>query len=328
MRWRIACSLLALGIGWGLPACSLEQPQRLAPPLQPAPTIRLPVTTEAVTLKCQPAQQASVRDVAFRRTFFDDFQQLDRSWTRWHPHYDGGWDPSRQRWQGYDWMVKRTLQGNKEQQLYVDPGYAGTGKVPLGLDPFRRVDGHLEITAQRTPPDLRSALAGYEFVSGLLTSRPSFTQKHGFFELRARIPAGKGLWPAFWLLPMDKSWPPEIDVFEVVGSEPEVIAQTTHWKDPQNGARRVSSCRTRLPGADTAFHQYGVLWTPERIVFYLDRLPVAHFQTPPGLDQPMYMLMNLAVGGTMVGPADADTPMPSALAIEWVAAYELEPPSR
>lgn len=314
---------LLCGLGAAMSACSGEHIDRPLPPQTPAQGIVLPLTTSAVDQACESAVGAPTLDIELKRTFFDDFQQLDKGWSRWHPHYDGGWDANKQRWLGYDWPVKRTLQGNQEQQIYVDPGYKGTGKEALKLDPFRLVDGRLEITAQRTPDSAKPHLMGHEFVSGLLSSRPSFTQKHGFFELRARIPEGKALWPAFWLLPDNKSWPPEIDVFEVVGHKPDVIVQTTHWKDPQSGARKVSSCRTRLAGATKGFHQYGVLWTAERLVYYIDRRPVAHFKTPPGLDQPMYMLMNLAVGGTMVGKADQDTPMPAVLAIEWVAAYQL-----
>jgi len=306
-----------------MPACSVERNERPKPLMSPAESLLLPVTRSEVGQACEPVGSAPWVDMALQRTFFDDFQSLDKGWRRWHPHYDGGWDEKQQRWLGYDWPVKRTLAGNREQQIYVDPGYKGTGQQPLGLDPFRLVQGRLEITASRTPEAVKAQLMGHEFVSGLLSSRPSFTQKHGFFELRARIPAGKGLWPAFWLLPQDKAWPPEIDVFEVVGQHPDVIVQTTHWRDPQSGQRRVSSCRTKLPGASEGFHQYGVLWTPERMVYYIDRQPVAHFATPPGLDQPMYLLMNLAVGGTMVGRADHETPMPAALVVEWVAAYQL-----
>lgn len=317
-------SLIALfGLVACMPACSVEQRERPQPSLSPTEALVLQVTRSPVSLACEAAGASPSVDLTLRRTFFDDFQNLDKSWRRWHPHYDGGWDAKQQRWLGYDWPVKRTLPGNQEQQIYVDPGYKGSGNEALGLDPFRRVNGRLEITATRTPEAAKAQLMGHEFISGMLSSRPSFTQKHGFFELRARIPAGKALWPAFWLLPQDKSWPPEIDVFEVVGQHPDVIVQTTHWRDPSSGNRRVSSCRTRLPGASEGFHQYGVLWTPERMVYYIDRRPVAHFSTPPGLDQPMYLLMNLAVGGTMVGRADEDTPMPAALAIEWVAAYQL-----
>jgi beta-glucanase (GH16 family) len=147
-------------------------------------------------------------------------------------------------------------------------------------------------------------------------------QRYGYFEMRARIPAGKALWPAFWLLPADKSWPPEIDILEVVGQQADLMVTTTHWTG-SDGKRQASGCRTSLPSASSAFHLFGALWTPERIVYYIDREPVAQLATPPGVDKPMYLLLNLAVGGNMVGRADDQTPLPASYDIDWVTAYTL-----
>lgn len=278
-----------------------------------ASTIDLDVPTGVPPKLCAallPVAAASPR--RFQRTFFDDFDALDLAWRRWTPHFDGS----------YDWMVKRTLVGNKEQQLYVDPGYKGSSTKPLGLNPFVLKDGKLDIVADRTPPALRASLYGYEFTSGLLTSRQSLVQQYGFFEMRAKVPAGRALWPAFWLLAEDRSWPPEIDVLEVVGQQPDQMVQTTHWKDPATGLHQVSGCRTPLITASTGYHQYGVMWDARRITYYIDRVPVTEIATPPGLDKRMYMLLNLAVGGVMVGVADARTPVPAVFSIDWVAAYE------
>jgi beta-glucanase (GH16 family) len=204
----------------------------------------------------------------------------------------------------------------------VDPSYRGTAPQPLGLNPFRVNGGVLSIVAQRTPPEFRPFLYDFEFTSGVLTTRASLVQRYGYFEMRARIPAGKALWPAFWLLPADKSWPPEIDILEVVGQQPDLMVTTTHWVGA-DGKHQSSGCRTRVADAATSFHLFGVLWTPERIVWYIDRDPVAQLTTPAGLDKPMYLLLNLAVGGKMVGPADDLTPIPASFEVDWVAAYTL-----
>lgn len=327
-KWLSACLALAL---WA--AHAAPDPRRApatAAQMAPLPGIELRLSTMAPQGLCTALSPAADhRWQGFERTFFDDFQTLDHTWSRWQPHFDGGYDPVARRWPAYDWPVKRSLQGNGEQQIYVDPGYRGTHAKPLGLNPFVMKDGRLEITASRTPAELRPHLFDREFISGLLTSRPSFTQKFGFFEIRARLPAGKALWPAFWLLPEDKSWPPEIDVFEVVGQQPDLIVQTVHWRDPSaGGQRKASGCRTRLPTASSQYHQYGVMWDEARLTYYIDRLPVAEIATPPGLDKKMYLLMNLAVGGSMVGRADQDTPLPAAMSIDWVAAYQRSPTLR
>ena len=107
--------------------------------------------------------------------------------------------------------LKRQTKYNGEQQIYVDPRYAGRGR-PLGLDPFRVQNGVLSIVASRTPPELKAVLFNNPYVSGILTTQESFSQKYGYFEIRAKIPLGIGVWPAFWMLANDGGWPPEIDV--------------------------------------------------------------------------------------------------------------------
>ena len=302
----------------------LQAPMAFAVEFPVSATLKLALPAEAPTAKCAPV--AGGRDpatVTMQRSFLEPFESLDLSAGRWTSHYDAGYDASIGRWLDSDGSpAKRTLQGNHEQQLYVDPGYRGTASKPLGLDPFRLRNGVLSIVAQRTPPELRGALYDYEFVSGLLTTRASLVQRYGYFEMRARIPAGKALWPAFWLLPADKSWPPEIDILEVVGQQAELMVTTTHWAGA-DGKRQASGCRTRLVDAATGFHLFGMLWTEQRIVWYFDREPVAQLATPPGVDKPMYMVLNLAVGGNMVGRADAETPLPASFDIDWVVAYTL-----
>ncbi|MET0748739.1 MAG: glycoside hydrolase family 16 protein, partial [Rhizobium sp.] len=99
-------------------------------------TLSLPVSSTAATATCQPATATgNAPDVHLTRTFFDDFDALNLADKKWTPHYDGD----------YTWMSKRTLQGNKEQEIYVDPGYKGQGRKPLGLNPFKIKDGVLSI---------------------------------------------------------------------------------------------------------------------------------------------------------------------------------------
>lgn len=118
-----------------------------------------------------------------------------------------------------------------------------------------------------------------------------------------------------------------MDIVEVVGQQPELIVSTAHWTDAA-GNHKASGCRTRLPTTDQEFHLYGALWTPEKITYFIDRQPVAEISTPPGMDKPMYMLLNLAVGGKMVGRADEDTPMPAKYDIDWVSAYQISPENK
>src|SRR5581483_11889841 len=173
-----------------------------------------------------PSQFATV---SLHRTFHDDFDEHPLKSGHWVPHYAGGaaW-PEAQYWGGQGSQLKRQTKPNGEQQIYVDPRYSGLAQQPLGLDPFRVHDGVLSIVASRTPPELLPVLFGNPYVSGILTSQGSFAQKHGYFEIRAKIPYGTGVWPAFWLLADDGGWPPEIDVMEGRGQRPDDLVMTTH----------------------------------------------------------------------------------------------------
>jgi beta-glucanase (GH16 family) len=290
-------------------------------------SINLPQPNQAVALGCVAVTAGDYPQVQLRRNFVDAFDKLDLKSNRWTPHYDAGYDDTAKRWLGYDWVVKRTLPGAQEQQIYVDPDYRGSTSAPLNLNPFTTSNGILTITADRIPPELKAALPGFQFMSGLLTTRKSFLQKYGYFEIRAKVPAGRNLLPAFWLLPFDKSWPPELDVFEAPGHEPDKIVTTVHWKEP-SGQQKASGCRTVVPGFDKQFHRYGALWTPERVVYYLDRRPIAQIATPPGFDKPMYMIVNLAVGGTWVGRATDENPMPVKFEVDEISAYTLGEPDQ
>lgn len=260
--------------------------------------------------RCRPIGEGRADGPAVRlaATFRDDFDGFDLYGGPWTPHFDHN---------TYDDWRARTLVANDELQIYVDPGFAGTGTEPLGLDPFTVDEGVLGLVARRTPRPAQPRLHGLPFVSGMISSRSSFLQKYGYFEIRARVPGGAGLWPAFWLL-SPGAWPPEIDAMEARGAPG--YAVHVHWNE--DGVARSSGCDIPLADGSDAFHAYGVLWTPAAIAFYLDRVPVAWIRTKPGFDRPMYLLANLAIGG-WAGEPDASTPFPATYAIDWVAAWSL-----
>lgn len=232
------------------------------------------------------------------------------------------WDGSHGVWSttfGYGGIADYTLQANGELQLYVDPRFSGAGSSPLGLDPFDLHDGEVDIVADRAPDALTPQLWNYRYTSGLLTTRHSFAQTYGYFEVRAKLPAGKGLWPAFWLLPADGSWPPEIDVFEQLGREPHRFYVSIH-------AHGVNSTTPiDVPDTTDGFHKYGVLWDPEHITYYFDERQVQQLDTPPDMNKPMYILLNLAVGGNWAQAPDPSTPFPARMSVDYVRAYSLDP---
>lgn len=294
--------------------------------------LALPVTGDPPREQCRHLERSDAAaggSVSLHRTFHDDFDEHPLSNGKWAPHYAGGaaW-PEARYWGGEGSDFKRKTTYNGEQQIYVDPRYAGRKTTPLRLDPFSVRDGILSIVASRTPPALKPVLFDNDYVSGILTTQNSFSQKYGYFEIRSKIPVGRAVWPAFWLLANDGGWPPEIDVMEGRGERPGDLVMTTHWRIPATG--KVASCGFdfSVPDASTHFHDYGVLWRPDRLVYFVDRKPVADIKVPTGFDDPMYMIVNLAMGSKYfggVGAVDAQSPVTVAFEIDRISAYQIDP---
>lgn len=248
-------------------------------------------------------------------TFADEFNALnlwngDNSGGVWKTWYGGG---------NYKTALdNRTLRGNGELEVYVDPQLKGTGTTPLGLNPFSLDNGVLTITASNTSPEAEAALWGYDYMSGALTTRGTWGQTYGYFEARLQLPDEKGAWPAFWLMPTDGSWPPEIDIMEAYGNEQAV--QTLHTKE--TGVHTQSYTKTFVDGASTGMHTYGLLWTEDSLTWYIDGTAVKTAETPDDMHKPFYMIVNLAVSPGTTGS------LLSEYKIDYIRAYSLtEAPS-
>jgi beta-glucanase (GH16 family) len=293
--------------------------------------LSLEVTTDSLGQICRRLQPSdtSVATVSLRRTFHDDFDEHPLSHGKWAPHYAGGAAyPEARYWGGEGSDFKRKTAWNAEQQIYVDPRYAGRSTTPLGLDPFSVRDGLLTITASRTPPALKEVLFNNEYVSGVLTTQGSFAQKHGYFEIRAKMPVGQGVWPAFWMLADNGGWPPEIDIIEGRGQRPGDLVMTTHWRIPATGVVKSCGFDFTVPDAPTAFHDYGVLWLQDRLIYFIDRKPVFDMWVPDTFVDPVYMIVNLAMGTKTlpgVGFVDATSPVTVAFEIDRISAWQIDP---
>jgi len=291
--------------------------------------LTLQATTGSLGERCRRIETTdSMVAVSLHRTFHDDFDTHPLAGDRWVPHYAGGaaW-PEAQYWGGDGSDFKRKTAWNGEQQIYVDPRYGGRSTTPLRLNPFSVRDGILSIVASRTPPALKPVLFNNEYTSGILTTQSKFSQKYGYFEIRSKIPIGIGVWPAFWMLADDGGWPPEIDVMEGRGQRPGDLVMTTHWRIPTTG--RVESCGFDFQRADaaTAFHDYGVLWQRDRIIYFIDREPVSEIKVPVGFEDPMYMIVNLAMGAKDfpgVGFIDGESPNTVAFEIDRISVFQID----
>jgi beta-glucanase (GH16 family) len=210
----------------------------------------------------------------------------------------------------------RTLPNNAELEAYMDPAYAGSGPQPLGVNPFWDNNGVLTITAAPTSPSVAPYINNMPYTSGLLTSYGSFAQTYGYWEIGAQVPKGDGLLPAFWLLPEDQSYPPEVDVMEMLGGDPSTVYNSFHGEDGVDSGRA-----THTGDLSTGFHTFGFDWSPSTMTWYVDGQPTYVLATPAYMDKPMYMLIDLAVGGNWPGSPDATTPFPASLNIDYVHVY-------
>jgi len=154
-------------------------------------------------------------------------------------------------------------------------------------------------------------------VSGAMTTFGKFSQEFGYFEIRCRIPAGQGLWSAFWLMP-DKKWPPEIDVFENLGQDPAKLYLTNHWKEGTKTRSHESVYRG--PDFSQEFHTIAIDWSARAIVWYVDGVERA--RSVDGIPRgKFYLLANLAVAGDWPGPPDGTTRFPGIYEIDYVRVY-------
>lgn len=189
--------------------------------------------------------------------------------------------------------------GNRELQYYTDRS-----------ENLRIEDGCLVIEA------LKEEYGGRNFTSGRLTTKGKAAVKYGKIEARINLPQGRGSWPAFWLMP-EKSvygaWPRsgEIDMMEHVGSDPEMISYAVHTQQ-RNGSKGNNWYKQVHPGpVEGEFHLYGIEWLEDRIEFYFDGEKQAtlyndlmgNSNTWP-FDQEFYVILNVAIGGTMGGTVD------------------------
>jgi len=216
-------------------------------------------------------------------------------------------------WQTTFYFGGRSLSSNGEQEYYSDPS--------AGMNPFDMQNGILDITA--APGDNPAHLP---YNSGLITTEGSFSQTYGYFEMRAKLPEGQGMWPAFWLLPTDKSWPPEIDVMEAFGApngHGEGGADQVHYGAISSDGSQSGGNWATVPSDIYAdYHTYGVDWQRDYITWYFDGQQVGQMATPSDMNKPMYMLANLAVGGNWPGAPAGES---GHMDIDYIHAYSNDP---
>ena len=237
----------------------------------------------------------------------------------WADEFDGeaGALPDQAKW-GYD--IGGTGWGNNELQNYTDRAENAS------LDGA----GNLAIVA------IEERVGGSDYTSARLNTQGIFDQAYGSFEARIQLPRGQGIWPAFWMLGADfddVGWPQcgEIDIMEYRGQQPWIVHGSLHG--PGYSAGNAVTEEYVLPGTGDFFddfHLFRVDWTPTDIAWFVDGELYQYRQLDelPGenvYDNPFFLILNLAVGGTFVGSPDETTTFPQTMLVDFVRVYEGTP---
>jgi beta-glucanase (GH16 family) len=235
----------------------------------------------------------------------------------WYDEFDYTGLPDPVKW---DYDLGGSGWGNNELQYYTNR--IENAKVENGI---------LTITARKENFEEKS------YTSTRLVSRKKGDLLYGRVEARAKVPAGRGTWPAIWMLPTDweyGGWPKsgEIDIMEHVGYDPEVIHMSTHCEAYYWVLNNQKTATRKVPGAITDFQLYRVDWTPFAIKGYInDQHIFTSYNEGTGpavwpFDKRFHIILNVAVGGSWGGAQGVDDNIfPASMEIDYVRFYKMIP---
>ncbi len=189
--------------------------------------------------------------------------------------------------------------------------------------------GTLRITARLESLSSAADWGRQRYTSARLITRGKAAWTYGYFEVRAKLPCGRGTWPAIWTLGTGGVWPDdgEIDILEQVGSNPSRVFGTVHTL--QSGGPGTGAA-IQVADACTAFHNYQLHWTADSLTIGMDGVPYYTYANPRAgkttwpFDAPQYLLLNVAIGGVLGGPVD-DSIFPVTMEIDHVKVWQAPP---
>lgn len=264
--------------------------------------------------------KADLKPIPKDTTVVDGGKPTDKGWTfetspHWADEFDYSGAPDPAKW-GYD--LGGSGWGNNELQNYTN-----------NLSNSSVNNGILTINARKE----NSGTNGYS--SARLVSKGKGDFLYGRFEIRAKIPSGRGTWPALWMLPTDNSygtWPKsgEIDIMEHVGYDPTNIHVTVHTEAFNGMINTQKGASKKFPKAFDDYQLYRLDWTPYAIRGYIQNELIFEFiNNGTGyaawpFDKRFHLLMNVAVGGNWGGAQGVDDSVfPKAMEVDYVRVYKM-----
>jgi beta-glucanase (GH16 family) len=258
----------------------------------PSPTPTAPQPTP-ISGQPQPVGQSG----SWNMVFDDEFSSSSLDTTKWHTCF---------------WWADTTcsIESQHELELYNPQDVS----VQNGL---------LVLKAQKRDMVAWNGTT-YHYTSGMVMTggrkgkiTPGFTFTYGYAEARVKVPAGQGIWPAFWMLPANYSTRPEIDIMEILGNQPNVYHMNYHYIGGDMGKTWTG------PDFSTGWHVLGIDWSPSAIVWYVDGVERWRYTDTANISKDAsYLLLNLAVGGDWPGAPNSSTVFPSYYQIDYVRAWQ------
>ena len=244
----------------------------------------------------------------------------DKGWTFettpvWADEFDKTGQPDTTKW-GYD--LGGSGWGNNELQYYTNKAANASA-----------ANGILTITVKK------EAIEGKEYTSARLTSKGKGDFLYGRIEAKAKLPSGKGTWPAIWMLPTEQAygaWPKsgEIDIMEHVGHDPNKVHISMHTEAYNHVINTQKTATKMVDNAITEFHLYRVDWTPYAIRGYIDNTLVFTLVNEGKgaavwpFDKPFHLLLNVAFGGNWGGEQGIDpSVLPAKMEIDYVRVFKM-----
>lgn len=234
----------------------------------------------------------------------------------WNDEFDYSGLPDSTKWE-YDTEGNEWGWGNDESQYYTKER----------IQNARVEDGSLYITARKENYE------GRRFTSARLVTRNKGDWLYGRVEVKAKLPTGRGTWPAIWMLSTDweyGGWPEsgEIDIMENVGYNPDSVFSAIHTLAYNHVQGTQKSAGIELADCDEKFHVYSMEWNKDEIKTYVDSTHVFTFANEGTgfeewpFDKRFHLLLNVAVGGNWGGVHGIDsTIFPQSLVVDWVRVY-------
>ena len=251
------------------------------------------------------------------------------AWTQvWSDEFDGpagtGIDGTKWSYEAGDGCAAGNCGwGNQEKEYYTD--------VPENIS--LNGQGQLMIVARAAPAGLTCYYGPCRYTSAKITTRGRMLAAPGRVEARIKLPAGQGLWPAFWMLGHNfptTPWPAcgELDIMENKGSQPATTSSAIHGPG-YFGATPFAHAQTLANGTlSSDFHTFAIEWDSAKVRFFVDEN--AHYGTTREalerygssiLDQPFFLILNLAVGGHFDGDPGSDAIFPATMLVDYVRVY-------